>query len=72
MKYLPVWFPFAQFKRHALFTRGLVFKMFDTPYQWVKDQIVCRYVGFVPGSQHPDAQFDRLMVPRHLVLLSIF
>ena len=53
VKYLPAWFPFAQFKRHALFTRGLVFKMFDTPYQWVKGQIVRRYVWVVPGSQPP-------------------
>jgi len=44
VKYLPAWFPFAQFKRHALFTRGLVLKMFDVPYQWVKEQVVCRYV----------------------------
>jgi len=40
LKYLPTWFPFAQFKRHALFTRGLVSKMFDAPHQWVKNQIV--------------------------------
>jgi len=39
LKHWPIWMPLSGFKRHALYTRGLVQSLFDTPYQYIKAQI---------------------------------
>lgn len=40
VKYWPTWAPFSGFKKHALYTRSLVDRFFDEPYQWVKARVV--------------------------------
>ena len=40
VKHWPLWMPFSGFKRHALYTRGLVQSLLETPYQHVKTQMV--------------------------------
>lgn len=45
VKYWPTWAPFSGFKKHALYTRSLVERFFDEPYQWVKTRMVNFYVA---------------------------
>lgn len=40
MKYVPAWFPGAEFKRHALFARQLSMDMRSAPFQMVKRRMV--------------------------------
>ena len=41
MKYIPEWFPGAEFKRQAARWKVTVDKMFESPYQLVKESVVC-------------------------------
>ncbi|KAF9645975.1 cytochrome P450 [Thelephora ganbajun] len=40
LKYWPTWAPFSGFKKHAVYTRSLVERFFDEPYQWIKTHMV--------------------------------
>lgn len=40
VKYYPTWLPGSDFKKDALYVRGLVSDMMDTPYEMVKRKLV--------------------------------
>ncbi|KAF7334294.1 Cytochrome P450 [Mycena sanguinolenta] len=41
LKYIPAWFPGASFQREAQRMRGDLDKLFNVPYQYVKEEIRC-------------------------------
>ena len=40
VQHWPTWMPFSDFKKHAVYTRGLVDDLMNTPYNWVKARMV--------------------------------
>lgn len=40
MKYVPSWFPGAQFKRNAKMWKKTTDRMFDDPFNRIKDEMV--------------------------------
>lgn len=50
LRYLPPWFPGAEFKRFANECRGYVKQMREIPFNFVKEKIVCaRFFRFQAG-----------------------
>lgn len=40
MRFIPAWFPFANFKREAARIRDLFTKVDSNPHEWAKKQMV--------------------------------
>lgn len=52
LKYVPAWFPGAEFKRQAAYVKALVSEMQKEPFQYVKNNMV-RQINQVFSSPQP-------------------
>lgn len=45
LRYIPVWFPGAEFHKYAAKGKQVTIEMMEKPFQWTQNQIVSRLYG---------------------------